>query len=605
MKRGSSLASILSALLLTAVIALPSIPVGLAEEPTLRIALPSPPQTLNAWSDTSTWTIITLDMIYEPLATTDPDGKYIPWLAESWEASPDGKVWTIKLRKDVKWQDGKPFTAEDVKFTFEYFKKDVTAKRGHSDMDYLDHVEVVDDHTVKLHLTEPFVAVVNTMLTNPILPKHIWEPIVSKDGFVASKYEPKLSEVVGTGPFKVVEYKTNEYVKLVANENYWKGAPAVKNVVIQFVKEGDTQVLMIKKGEIDAAIHLAINPAVEKDLKAAGVKVHRYLRPYFYHWGFNLKHFPFTEKKFRKAMAYAINLTEIVEIARLGAGEPGSYGVMPAVWKDWYCEEAGKMYSYNPEKAKQLLDELGWVDKDNDGIRETPDGKDVAFEIYPPSYDPARVRAAEMIRDYLKEIGVKVTVQVGDWKGVVWPGIKAHKFDSFILGAGPTEPDPDWMRLRFKTNASANYYELSDPELDQLLEEQAVTLDVAKRKELACKIQLKLADLLPLITLYYPVIINPYRTDRFEGWVPIKFDWIINRWTMLNLKPKAKPTPTQTQPPKTTAPATTPAPSPAPATTSAPATTPAPSGPDMTMIGAIIVLLIIIIAAVWLFLKKK
>ncbi len=589
--------------LLVAMIALPIAPVRSAEEPVLRIALPSPPQTLNPWSDTSTWTIIVLDMIFEPLATTNPEGKYIPWLAESWEASPDGKVWTIKLRKGIKWQDGKPFTAEDVKFTFEYFKKDVTAKRGHSDMEYLDHVEVVDDYTVKLYLTEPFVAVVNTMLTNPIMPKHIWEPIVSKEGFVASKYEPKISEVVGTGPFKVVEYKINEYVKLVANENYWKGAPAVKTVVIQFVKEGDTQVLMIKRGEIDAAIHLSINPAVEKDLKAAGVKIHKYLRPYFYHWGFNLKHFPFTEQKFRKAMAYAINLTEIVEVARLGAGEPGSYGIMPPVWKDWYCEEAGKMYSYDPEKAKKLLDELGWVDRDGDGIRETPDGKDVAFEIYPPSYDPARVRAAEMIKDYLAKIGVKVTVQVADWKGVVWPGIKAHKFDSFILGAGPTEPDPDWMRLRFKTGASANYYELSDPELDKLLDEQAVTLDVNKRKQLACEIQKKIADILPLITLYYPVILNPYRTDRFEGWVEVKFDWIVNRWTMLNLKPKAAAKPTSTPSPTKTAP-TTQQPAPSTTPTTKPATTTQPAQPDYGWALWIIVI-VIVLALLWFLLKRK
>lgn len=603
MRRGLRYKGSLFALFMTLLV-IPSFPLGLAEEPTLRIALPAPPQTLNVWSDTSTWTMFTLDMIYDPLAATDPEGKYVPWLAESWEPSPDGRIWTIKLRKGIRWQDGKPFTAEDVKFTFEYFKKDATAIRGHSDMKYLDRVEVVDDHTVKLHLNKPFAAVVDTMLKNPIMPKHIWEPIVSEPNFVISKYEPKLSEVIGTGPFKVAEYNINEYIRLVANENYWRGAPAVKNVVIQFVGEGDTQVLMVKKGELDAAIHLSINPAVQKDLEAAGVKVHRYLRSYFYHWGFNLKRFPFSEEKFRKAMAFAINSSEIVEVARLGAGEPGSYGVMPAIWKDWYCGEAAKLYSYDPERAKKLLDELGWIDRDKDGIRETPDGKEVAFEIYLPSYDPARVRAAEMIRDYLKEIGVKVIVQVGDWKGVVWPGIKAHKFDSFLLGSGPMNPDPDWMRLYFMTNASNNYYELSDPELDNLLEEQAVTLDVNKRKELVCEIQLKLAELLPLITLYYPVIINPYRIDRFEGWVPVKFDWIVNRWTMLNLKPKATGTSTTMSPTKTSQ-ATTSTSSPTgTGTVSAPVKT-APSGPDMTTIWALVVTLIIIVIAVWLHLKKK
>lgn len=519
----------------------PTASLSVAEEPTLRIALPSPPQTLNVWSGTSSWTIIVLNFIYEPLATIGPESKYVPWLAESWNVSSDGKVWTIRLREGILWQDGKPLTAEDVKFTYEYFKKDPTARRGFSDMEYLDHIEVVDDYMFKMYLTEPFAAVVSTMLTNPIVPKHIWEPIVNNENFTASKYEPKISEVIGTGPYKIAEYRPDEYIRFTANENYWKGAPSVKNVVIRFVKEADTQVMMIKKGEIDVAIHLAINPAVEEDLKAAGVNVHRYLRPYFYHWGFNLQHFPFTEIKFRKAMAYAINLTEIIEIARLGAGEPGSYGIIPPVWKEWFCKEAAEMYTYDPDKARQLLDELNWIDRDGDGIRETPDGREIKFEIYPPSYDPARVRAAEMIRDYLKEIGVKAVVRVGDWKGVVWPGIKAHKLDSFILGSG-TEPDPDFMRVRFKTNASANYYLLSDPEIDRLLEQQAITIDRSKRKEIVCNIERKLADVLPLITLYYPVIINPYRTDRFEGWVEVKFDWILNRYTLLNLRPKASTT---------------------------------------------------------------
>ncbi|MCD6348956.1 MAG: ABC transporter substrate-binding protein [Candidatus Korarchaeota archaeon] len=593
----------MSMLFLVLLISLPALPVGKAEEPTLKIVIASPPQTLNVWSDTSTWTTIVLNFIYEPLAELDKDAKYVPWLAESWEASPDGKVWTVKLKKGIKWQDGQPLTAEDVKFTFEYFKKDVTARRGHSDMEYLDHVEVVDDYTLKIYLTEPFAAMVSTMLTNYVVPKHIWEPIVSKEGFVASKYEPKVSAVIGTGPFKVVEYKTNEYVKLVANENYWKGAPAVKKVVILFAKEADTQVLMLKKGEVDAAIHLAINPQVEPDLKAAGVKIHRYLRPYFYHWGFNLQHFPFTEPKFRKAVAYAINLSEIVEVARLGAGEPGSYGVLPPVWKEWYCEDAAKVYHYDPEKAKQLLNELGWVDKDGDGIRETPDDKEVAFEIYPPSYDPARVRAAEMIRDYLKEIGVKVTVQVGDWKGVVWPGIKGHKFDSFILGSS-TQPDPDFMRLRFKTNASSNYYLLSDPELDKLLDEQAVTLDKTKRKEIVCQIQMKLADILPLITLYYPVMLSPYRTDKFEGWVPLSYTWIINRYTIINLKPKAATTTQQPTITETTKPTTSTAPQ---TTTTQPqlaTTAPAEGGFPTSIVAAVVVLIIIIIAALW-FLRRK
>ncbi|HDI74013.1 MAG TPA: ABC transporter substrate-binding protein, partial [Candidatus Korarchaeota archaeon] len=169
----------ISMLFLVLLISLPALPVGKAEEPTLKIVIASPPQTLNVWSDTSTWTTIVLNFIYEPLAELDKDAKYVPWLAESWEASPDGKVWTVKLKKGIKWQDGQPLTAEDVKFTFEYFKKDVTARRGHSDMEYLDHVEVVDDYTLKIYLTEPFAAVVSTMLTNYVVPKHIWEPIVS------------------------------------------------------------------------------------------------------------------------------------------------------------------------------------------------------------------------------------------------------------------------------------------------------------------------------------------------------------------------------------------------------------------------------------------
>ncbi len=594
---------------------------------TLKIALPEEPNTFVWFRAGSAWSIMVLMPIYDTLVRFI-NGTLTYEVAESLEYSEDYKVLTIKIRDGIKWHDGKPLTAEDVAFTINVLAKEPWTYY-HGYFAAVDRAEAVDRLTVKVYFKEPDAGFIyNALAAMNIMPKHIWEPLLKKHGAGLAKYSPKIpDELVGSGPFKIVEYVPGQYVRYVANEDYWLGRPCIDELIVVFIKESSVALLAVQKGDVHAYVGWVTAEVVPKLLEAEGVDIHVFMSPTFYHWGFNNQRWPFNITEFRRAMAYAVNKEAIVNEILMGYGIPGSPGVVPpfGVNAQWYNPNVANAYTFNLSKTAEILDKLGFVDVDGDGWREAPDGSDFSFEIYPPSYDIVRVRAAQKIAEWLSQIpggGIKAVVRVLDWK-TVWPLIREGKVDTYLLGSGPGN-DISWLYRRFHSwpEGTGNWARFSNPEVDRLTELLKVTFDPEERKKIAWRIQEILAEEVPIVVLYYRKIINPYRDAEFEGWFKPADDDVFNKITLLRvqLKTPAQPvTQVVTQTVVTVTTVTAPGASPTvitktvPVTTvitkteavPAPQTAPAQPQQDTTMLIVAGIIAILVIALIAVLLRRK
>lgn len=217
-------------------------------------------------------------------------------------------------------------------------------------------------------------------------------------------------------------------------------------------------------------------------------------------------------------------------------------------WGIWYNPNVPQTYTFDLEKAAELLDGLGWVDTDGDGIREGTEehaGEPIAFDIGPPIYDPVRCRAAELISINLKEIGIDATVQYMEWK-TLWGKItqpldSPTKIDSWLLGSSQSI-DPEWFKTRLHSSSipNPNYYGFIHAEFDQLAELQSTQFDVEERKETVWRMQEILAEEVPLVVMYFRQSPSVYRTDKLTGWVDHFAAGMSNFWNFINVRPRVE-----------------------------------------------------------------
>jgi len=506
---------------------------------TLKIGIGSKPNTLNWFVAGSSWEILVLMPVYNRLVRFY-NGTLVKEVAESIEMSPDGRVYTIKIVSGIKFHDGRPLTADDVAFT-------INMLRNYSWAYYygvfrnVDRAEAVDPTTVKVYMKRVDAGFVeNALSVMNIMPKHIWEPKFRELGDGVAKYNPSLKELVGSGPFIIVDYQPDQYVAYKANENYWQGRPCIDQLIMSFIGDASVALLSLEKGDIQTYSGFIGPETAPRILSNPNLAVHVYQSDFYYHWGLNNKKWPFNISLFRKALAYAVDYDTIINTLLMGYGIQGSPGFVPpfGVHAKWYNPNL-EYYTYNLSKAAEILDQLGFRDIDGDGWREAPDGSKFKFEIYPPNYDIIRVRAAEIIANSLAKIpggGLKAEVRVVEW-ATAWSLIRGGQVDTWLLGSGPGV-DISWLQTRFHSNGSANWNRYSNPEVDRLIDQLVSELDPEKRREIAWKIQEILADEVPAVNLYYRKFLAPYRVDAFDGWVRVIDDDLANWWNFRFIYPK-------------------------------------------------------------------
>ena len=512
----------------------------------VKVPLMADPGTLNPFTAVSSWDFMIIDLVYDPLVTLTPDLKYVGRLAKSWNVSPDGLVWTFTIFENATWHDGKPVTAEDVKFTYDLFLKIGKLTRLADVVDIINHTEVVNKYTVKIYLNKPFAPFLYRIAQELyIVPKHIWENITEPEKF-------KNEHPIGSGPFKFVEGKTGQYYRLKAFDKYHLGRPLIDGILFPVITNPDAMLLAFKRGEIDVMTWTVPYVSVPELEKIPGVKIHKVTETGARFLVFNCQRWPMSDKRFRQAVHHVLNLTEVVKVVYQGYAIPGSLGRIPPILKPWYNENLPtkeEKYPYDLDKAAKLLDEMGFIDRDGDGWRDKPDGTPIELVMYSPAYDPNRVRWGDMIKEGLEKIGVKVKHQPLEWTTLV-SKIQSGDFDMLIIGGiGGLDPDVLYSIYHSKGGWNQQMERYSNPELDKLLEEQRFTVDPKKRIEIVWKIQEILAEEVPLFNVVHQQFVFAYRTDRFDGWVVGPFtapDNFFSYMNLYNVKLAGKPTTTTT-----------------------------------------------------------
>jgi len=485
--------------------------------------------------------------------TLEPDDKGV---AKSWEVSPDGLTWTFHLNQGISWQDGEPVTAEDVAFTYNYIiDNDMSAFIFF--LKYVKEAVVVDPYTVQIICTRPKANL--TELWIPVLPKHIWSKFAPQ--YAANKFE-NPPPIIGDGPFQVVDYKPDRYVRLVANKDYWLGPPKVDEVLFVFYQNAESMVADFKLGKL-AGVYLFPQAQYEPLKHTPGVEVIKYT------W-FNWDYLAFNcytgeshgnpvlrDQRFRVALEYAINREQIVEVAYYGYALPGYTFLPPNSWKDpdysWQ-PPAGVRRDFDLTKANQLLDEAGYKMGPN-GIRLDKQGKPIVLRLWATSTHLEGQRAAKLLAGWFRQVGVDTKLAVYDsafYNDRIWN----YEGDTFVpdfdmyLWTWDGYIDPGQSLDFFTTVQIENWNELawSNKEFDRLDDLQSTTLDPNQRAEVIKQMQQVVYEDSPEIVLTHPYKLAAYRTDTWQGWqrqnygTGAAFVGASGPWAYYNVEPRTATT---------------------------------------------------------------
>ena len=444
--------------------------------------------------------------VFDTLVWKDQSG-YIPALARSWRYDPESLCFVFKLRKGVLWHDGKPFTAMDVVFTIEYFKKHPYRWVL---LDKVAGAEARGPYEVSIKLKEPyapFLAYIGG--TMPIIPQHIWKKVDDPKRIQAP------DAFIGCGPFKFVDFDNAKGTYLYeANEDYYLGKPAVNRLI--YIK-AKNPLMTLLSGKADL---VNIKPDMAGHLKKKGMVVLESPRGWNKKLMINHRKPPLNDKRFRKVLAYAIDQQEMIDKAHRGFGFPASYGLLSPDHPFYNSETPG--YPYDPERAQKILAILGYQ-KNQAGFFEK-NGVPLKVEVLASNITVAGEsvsdRDGEVLKKQLQDIGIQVDL-VNLEQATADAKVRNWDFDLAISGHGGLLGDAmilDRMispRVVGSVN-SARYG--ANRELLELLDAQMTEMDVQKRKALVAKIQAIYADELPAISLYYPVSMAAYNPKKGIEW---------------------------------------------------------------------------------------
>ncbi|MBN1382537.1 MAG: ABC transporter substrate-binding protein [Deltaproteobacteria bacterium] len=394
--------------------------------------------------------------IYDSLVKFDGDNQMAvkPSLASSWEVSKDGKEWTFHLI-ETKFHDGTEFTADDVVFTIERYKKSpFTAVKGHM----LDHAEAIDKHNVKIYLKYPYPHFIRQLASWP------WR-IVSKAA--VEKYgKGKKEMVIGTGPYKLEEWKVGQGVTLVSNKDYFEGEPYFEKIVMKVIADDTTAMVAFEKGELDAT---AAGSGLDAQMfrKKSGYKVISIKRPAAYILAMNLKLSPMENKKLRQAINHGIDKERFVQIALDGEGY-ADCDMLLSPYEEGYTEKAPK-YEYDIKKAKALIAESGLTQSDLDKL-------DLTYTT--ASIGP---RMAATVQEFFAEVGIRLKMhpmELGSF-------IQAQQTGRYMMTIVQQQSIPYnpvlTFNLYYKTGAYLNYARYKNPEIDKLIAKANSELNDEKR----------------------------------------------------------------------------------------------------------------------------
>jgi len=432
-----------------------------------------------------------------------------PGLATSWKVAPDGLSWTFSLRKDVTWHDGKPFTAEDVAFTFnDVILNKKLAAQNSSTFGPVKTVEVINPYTVRFVLNAPFSSLPYYLAYFAgMLPKHILGN--AENPLQVASFNKK--NPIGTGAFKVAEFVPGSYVRLVRNDKYWGGTPKVASIVFKIVPDPNTQIAQSIAGELDLVTvnNPALLAGVERNNK---LQVVRQTQNIYYFVVLNQNDPRMRDVRVRQALLYAIDRKAIIDSVLRGYGTIATGPIAP-LQKSFYVKDVPQ-YAFNPKKAQELLKAAGWT-PGPDGIV-VKDGK--PFEVdMPTGQFGYLVPATLLVQQYWKAIGVKANVNVMEWNAYIQKMFVNRQYEGTLAWwSTPPTPDVSPYYVSSAADKGNNIPNYKNPDLDKLLDDGRKATGVQDQILTYRRMQRLLAEQLPYLYLWYPDIIT-VRNERLGG----------------------------------------------------------------------------------------
>ncbi|KKI89268.1 nickel ABC transporter substrate-binding protein [Bacillus sp. SA1-12] len=439
-------------------------------------------------------------MVYEPLVTYQEGGELKPHLAESWDISEDGKEYTFHLRQDVKFSDGSEFNADIVKKNFDTILTNVDLHSWLGFIPKIASTEVIDEHTFKLTLTEPYYPTIQELaVVRPV--RFLGEAGFPEDGDTSKG----VVEPIGTGPWVLEEYKADEYAIFKRNENYWGELPKEEKIQVKVIPDPETRVLAFEKGELDLIYgEGVISLDAFKQLESTGDYETSISEPVATRQlVLNSTKEQLADERVRQALHYGFNKEALVEGVTSGYEEKADY-ILPNNLP--YTKDINaKVIDYDVEKAKSLLDEAGWTLPEGKTVREK-DGQPLEVELMYNSAETIQKTMAETLQAEWSTIGVKLNI-VGVELTEYIQRFKDNKFDiNFFSNYGAPYDPHTFLNVVLSEGFGFNEAISAYPNKDELLKQIAEvpkTTDEKKRQQLYSSILTSIQDQGAIIPISY------------------------------------------------------------------------------------------------------
>lgn len=508
---------------------------------TLRVGWTTPPDVMNPFTFTTTASNEILWLIYDTLLEYNLELKSEPSLALTRSMNATGSAYTYKLRPGVTWHDGEPFTANDVKYTFDIMAKHNLGQAAWSLADF-QSVTVVNPHEVTISYSKP--QAFDPAMVIPIVPEHLWS---SKTPAQILNYTD--TKPVGTGPFRFTKWVSGQYLQVDRNPTWWGTAPKVKTIIWNQYENSDVMVQSLASGQLD--ILTEVPPVLFNGLKnTANVKPVEMESFSFHHIGINVSNNPksggnslLKDKVVRQALGYSLDRAQLVALALAGRGKPGSVQLPPS-FGEWQEKiPASEQYNNDPAKAVSILEKAGYK-VGAGGVRQNAKGEPLSFRLIAITTTDVDVLAGQIFVKSAEAVGIKLTLDTLDadtLNNIVYDA-KAPNWDIFIWGWDSATPDPNYLLSVDLSDQIGNnndvYY--ANPAYDKLYNEQATQPNVAKRLPLVHETQKLFYDDCAYLIMWYQSKLQAYRTDTWKGWVPTHGGMIYNftRDNYLKITPK-------------------------------------------------------------------
>lgn len=453
-----------------------------ADKSDIVVAVDADVDTLHPTDFSTTVELGVLNQIYDTLLYYSPDGTKDPEprIAESYEVSDDGLDYTFHLRDDVTFHDGTPVTADDVVFSIELYK---ASEYQGSQISMLSSVEATDEHTVVCHLDAPY---------SPFL-QGICSPMIASKAYYESSEDDFVNNPIGTGPYKFVSRAKGSNIKLEANEDYYRGAPEIREVTFEVIPDSSTKAIALQTGEVNfAEIDSATKPQLEAN---PAITIAEVPTSAFSYIAMNTEKEPFNDVKVRQAINYAIDRDNLVAVCYDGEAEVNSN--ICAKERFGYSDDQFQ-YTYDPEKAKELLAEAGI---------ETP--YDLGEILVAEKYS----NLATVIQNDLKAVGLDVTISVKEFNSYI-SDLQNGSYGITALNM-TLEGDTQTLEMAFTSDyiGIANNARYSDEEMDKLFEQARTETDNDKRAEIFNEIFTKAQDEAIYAVMCNPMTLYAYNSD--------------------------------------------------------------------------------------------